>query len=109
MGMLLTTRDVARLLRVHPKHVYRLLKRGLPARRVGDEWRFDEREVMAWSAAQHPHDQTRPGETAPLVAANGDVAVELLLSGLQGDGVIFGFVTTDHRGALELLERRTVA
>ncbi len=33
----LTTREVAELLRVHPKHVYRLRKRGLPAHRVGDE------------------------------------------------------------------------
>jgi excisionase family DNA binding protein len=43
--MLITTKEVAALLKVHPKHVYRLLKRGLPAHRVGDEWRFDEEEV----------------------------------------------------------------
>ena len=46
---LLTTEEVAKLIRVHPKHVYRLLKKGLPARRVGSEWRFDRDEVMAWS------------------------------------------------------------
>ena len=32
--LLLTTDEVAEVLRVHPKHVYRLLKKGLPARRV---------------------------------------------------------------------------
>src|SRR4051794_27145097 len=44
---LLTTEEVASLLRVHPKHVYRLLKKGLPARRVGSEWRFERGEVLA--------------------------------------------------------------
>jgi excisionase family DNA binding protein len=47
---LLTTADVAALLRVHPKHVYRLFHRGLPRHRVGGEWRFRRDEVLAWAA-----------------------------------------------------------
>src|SRR5579859_6525248 len=47
---LLTTKDVATLLRVHPKHVYRLMKRDLPALRVGNEWRFNREDVLRWAA-----------------------------------------------------------
>src|SRR5215470_15364419 len=91
-GALLTTGDVAQLLRVHPKHVYRLLRRGLPGRRVGGEWRFLADEVLAWSGARPARAAPSTGEAAnqgasspgearpPLLAANGDVAVECLLS-----------------------------
>ena len=67
--MLLTTRDVAALLKVHPKHVYRLLKRGLPAHRVGDEWRFDEDEVRRYCRARG--DEALAPEGAPGGAAEG--------------------------------------
>ncbi len=46
----LTTIEVAAVLRVHPKHVYRLLRQGLPARRVGGQWRFSADEVLGWAA-----------------------------------------------------------
>ena len=53
---LLTTVEVAEVLRVHPKHVYRLLKKGLPARRVGAEWRFDRerRAGLVWRKRPQP-------------------------------------------------------
>lgn len=37
------------MLRVHPKHIYRLLRRGLPARRVGGHWRFSSTEIERWA------------------------------------------------------------
>jgi putative molybdopterin biosynthesis protein len=50
---LLTSAEVARLLRVHPKHLYRLLRQGLPGRRVGrGHWRFRRDEVLAWLGAR---------------------------------------------------------
>ncbi|MCX4246226.1 helix-turn-helix transcriptional regulator [Paraliomyxa miuraensis] len=49
---LLTSAEVARLLRVHPKHLYRLLRRGLPGHRLGrGHWRFRRDEVLAWMSA----------------------------------------------------------
>jgi excisionase family DNA binding protein len=52
---LLTSAEVAQLLRVHPKHLYRLLRRGLPGHRVdGGHWRFDREEVLAWMRARSP-------------------------------------------------------
>jgi putative molybdopterin biosynthesis protein len=106
--VLLTTGDVARLLRVHPKHVYRLLRQGLPGRRVGGEWRFSPAEVLAWkgSPVASPVAAAVP---SPLVAANGDIAVECLIARLVvgGEGPI-GFVQADSGEALELLRRGAV-
>jgi putative molybdopterin biosynthesis protein len=117
---LLTTRDVAALLRVHPKHVYRLLKRGMPAVRVGDEWRY-EREAVLGLAAQAsrrvaqpaavpaalleqnpaPALVTNPAASStppPLLAANGDCAVELVLEALRdGGGRCWGSCSTIMR------------
>jgi excisionase family DNA binding protein len=118
---LLTTTDVARLLRVHPKHVYRLLRRGLPGHRVGGEWRFVAAEVLRWSGAAprapqrpvrsdlEPHaPETRPGPI-PLVAANGDLAIEYLLARLTATGrPLFGHVQADRGEGLELLKRGDV-
>jgi putative molybdopterin biosynthesis protein len=125
--MLLTTKEVAALLRVHPKHVYRLLKRGLPAHRVGDEWRFDEAEAIGW--ARSSRDEPTPSTTEgakesikagptpeslaagppPLLAGNGDLALEALLDDLGASGVpLVGHVQADHATGLELLRRGAV-
>jgi excisionase family DNA binding protein len=48
---LLTLREVAQYLRVHPGTVYRLVKSGqLQAARVGRDLRFDSRVVDDWVA-----------------------------------------------------------
>ncbi|APR84046.1 excisionase family protein [Minicystis rosea] len=120
--MLITTKDVAALLHVHPKHVYRLLKRGLPAHRVGDEWRFDEMEVRRWArdrsrahaapmatTALPTTTATLPTTAPPLLAANGDVAIELLLEEAESHGApLVGLVQTDHQGGIDLLRRGAV-
>ncbi|MFT3770581.1 MAG: helix-turn-helix transcriptional regulator [Minicystis sp.] len=112
--VLITTRDVAALLKVHPKHVYRLLKAGLPALRVGDEWRFDEDEVRRWArdrAGAAPIAAPAPIAVAapPLLAANGDVAVEMLLEEAESQGApLVGFVQADHASGIDLLRRGAV-
>jgi putative molybdopterin biosynthesis protein len=118
---LLTTRDVALLLRVHPKHVYRLLRVGLPAHRVGGEWRFLTAEVLRWSGAAAstpepgPRSAIEPGTPAaypghsPLVAANGDLVIEFLLARLTAAGrPLFGHIPADRGEGLELLRRGDV-
>jgi excisionase family DNA binding protein len=109
---LLTTRDVATLLRVHPKHVYRLMRRDLPALRVGDEWRFDRQRVLAWAETRGAAAGTvSAGEqgVAGLVAANGDVVVDALLAQCARTAVApMGFVLADHTGGADLLHRRLV-
>lgn len=59
---LLTSREVASLLRVHPKHLYRLLRRGLPGRRLGGgHWRFCRNEVLAWMGSREVVDSGSGG------------------------------------------------
>jgi len=114
--MLLTTKEVAALLRVHPKHVYRLLRRGLPAHRVGDEWRFDEAEALAWARSARAEPATLPPATPkvpsgapPLLASNGDLAIEALLDDLRDEaGALLGHVQADHATGLALLRRGAV-
>jgi putative molybdopterin biosynthesis protein len=116
--LLLTTGEVAEVLRVHPKQVYRLLKKGLPARRVGSEWRFSRDDVLAWSggkpvAVRGQEAAGAPGidvDPAPaLVAANGDVVIRVLLrlAGAMGPPLI-GLVQADTGAAAELLRCRAV-
>lgn len=45
----LTTMEVAALLRVHHKHVYRLLQQGMPAKRLGGQWRFSHDAIVKWA------------------------------------------------------------
>jgi excisionase family DNA binding protein len=102
---LLTTNQLAELLQVHPKHVYRLLKRGLPGRRVGGEWRFDREEVLSWTEGSGTVSlRERPEFPPPILATNGDLAAEVLLSLAAESGPPFlGTLTTDGGGGLELL------
>jgi putative molybdopterin biosynthesis protein len=109
---LLTTNEVAALLGVHPKHIYRLLKRGLPARRVGDEWRYDEADVLAWTRegrAPAADMDVQPVPPPPLLAANGDLAVEAFFEVCQEcSGPTFGFVLSDHATGLERLTNGSI-
>jgi excisionase family DNA binding protein len=117
-GAVLTTTDAARLLRVHPKHVYRLLRRGLPGHRVGGEWRFFAEEVLRWSRSRSASadgqvatlaTSATPARPPPLLAANGDLAIERLLARLAGeDATSLGFVQADRGEGLELLRRGDV-
>ncbi len=109
--MLLKSAEVAELLRVHPKHVYRLLRRGLPARRVGGEWRFDRDQVLEWAGSVPEHAAaavSSPPALAtpaapPFVAANGDVVIELLLAQVNSESPMLGFVQADSGQAMALL------
>ena len=112
-ALLLTCREVAELLHVHPKQVYRLLKRGLPGRRVGGEWRFQRSEVLAWvgtDAAPAPSPEPTPAPPA-LLAANGDLVVHALLQLANAvPGPLWGFVQADRSSALRwLTEGRVLA
>jgi excisionase family DNA binding protein len=49
MANVMTVKEVAEFLRAHPSTIYRLLKRhGLPAFKVGSDWRFDPESIQRW-------------------------------------------------------------
>ncbi len=51
----LTLREVASLLKVSEKSIYRRAQRGeIPAFKVGGTWRFRHRDIDSWIAAQLP-------------------------------------------------------
>ena len=46
---MLTVRDLAELLRVDEKTIYRMAQRGeLPGFKVSGSWRFEEGDIRAW-------------------------------------------------------------
>lgn len=46
---LLTAVEAARLLQIHPKTLQRMARQGrIPAKRIGDLWRFRASELDAW-------------------------------------------------------------
>jgi excisionase family DNA binding protein len=108
MTDLLTTRQVADLLQVHPKHVYRLLRRGLPGRKVGGEWRFHRESVLAWAGS--PRGPAHgPHGLPPLVATNGDLAVDAALYlTAREEGHLLGTVRSDRTRGLALLKDEQV-
>jgi len=120
VSSLIKSADVAQLLKVHPKQIYRLLTRGLPAHRVGGEWRFMREEVLAWSGT---HARSRAPALAeakaqstvalprapPLLAANGDIVIDVLTAQLLDEGKpLLGVVQLDRGRALERLAARTI-
>ncbi|MBV8892805.1 MAG: helix-turn-helix domain-containing protein [Acidobacteria bacterium] len=53
----MTVKEVAEYLHVHPSTVYRLLKTSrLPAFKVGSDWRFNVEEIDRWRR----HRETEP-------------------------------------------------
>ncbi len=49
---LMTIEEVAEYLRFHPSTVYRLVRQGgLPAVKVGKQWRFDRQALEEWLRA----------------------------------------------------------
>jgi excisionase family DNA binding protein len=119
----LTSKEAAALLRVHPKHIYRLLQRGLPAHRVGGQWRFTSAELQAWARrgagdarrepraeGNHPpHLSTAVATGACLVATAGDLAIEALLAEVNRQSPpALGPVHGDPLAAAALLESGAV-
>jgi excisionase family DNA binding protein len=49
--VVMTTKELADYLRVHPSTVYKLLRRRqVPAFRIGSDWRFNKEKIDQWMA-----------------------------------------------------------
>jgi excisionase family DNA binding protein len=53
MNAIITVEEVAEFLRVHPSTIYRLLKKqGIPAFKLGSDWRFNQESIERWVLAR---------------------------------------------------------
>jgi excisionase family DNA binding protein len=53
MDEILTAGEVAELLQIHPRTVYKLVKEGsIPGRKFGGGWRFSRNEILAMVSPQ---------------------------------------------------------
>ena len=68
MHEVITPAEVAVLLQIHVKTVYRLVRQGvLPGRQIGRRWRFSRTEILAlvssrWQAPNGHGDHHAPGD-----------------------------------------------
>jgi excisionase family DNA binding protein len=70
MHEVITPSEVAALLQIHVKTVYRLARQGvLPGRHIGRRWRFSRTEILALLSHEG-----RRSEVARQAAADGDGA-----------------------------------
>lgn len=61
MEEILTASQVAHLLQVHPRTVYKLVKQGsIPGRKFGGGWRFSKSEIILMISPEGPNRSTQP-------------------------------------------------
>ena len=99
MAELMTLEEVANYLRVTEKTIYRLLdKRGVPAARVGHQWRFDKAVIDIWL-----RQSSTEAETRILVIDDDETICSLFKDTLEDAGYKVTAVTDSYEG-LELVK-----
>jgi PTS system nitrogen regulatory IIA component len=94
--MLITVKDVAKLLGVSEKSVYRWMnERELPAHRIGGQFRFNRAELIAWTTA-------RKINVAPQVfdEPEGEAPLPSLAEALEAGGVFYRMTGVDKESVL---------
>jgi nitrogen PTS system EIIA component len=95
--MQLTVRDVAGLLNVSEKTVYRWIKDGgIPAYRLNDQYRFHRAELLEWATAK------KIGMSADIFRETGEAGAEVptLADALVAGGVLYRLVGHDTESVL---------
>lgn len=95
--MQLGVRDVARILNVSEKSIYRWIQQGqLPAYKVNDQYRFNRAELLEWANAQKINVSTE-------MFAEPDAAAELMpdfADSLEAGGIFYRLEGSDKESAL---------
>jgi excisionase family DNA binding protein len=95
----MTLEEVAQYLRVTEKTIYRLLdKRGVPAARVGHQWRFDKAVIDTWL-----RQSSTEAEARILVIDDDETICSLFKDTLEDAGYKVTAVTNSYEG-LELVK-----
>ena len=98
--MRLTVRDVARLLVVSEKTIYRWIAQGkLPAYRINEQYRFNRAALLEWVQTQ------RINASAELFAEpeSASIPPPSLAQALRDGGIFYRLGGSDRRGALQAL------
>jgi nitrogen PTS system EIIA component len=95
--MQLTVRDVAKLLNVSEKTVYRWLNQGsLPAYRVNEQYRFNRAEILEWATSRKINVSVEIFEEPE----NGGLRKEGLVAALETGGVHYRLGGSDKESVL---------
>jgi PTS system nitrogen regulatory IIA component len=95
--MQLSVREVAALLKVSEKAVYRWIQQGeLPARRVNDQYRFHRAEILEWATSRGL--EIAGGIFGP--SEPGDALLPGFRDALQAGGIRYGVPGRDKESAL---------
>jgi PTS system nitrogen regulatory IIA component len=95
--MQLTVRDVARILDVSEKTVYRWIReRDLPAYRVNEQYRFNRAEILEWATSRKVNVSTQIFEEPESRA----VPLPSLSSALESGGIVYRLGGTDQESVL---------
>ncbi len=63
-GLIMTAKEVAEYLRVHPSTIYRQLRlRSIPAFKVGADWRFNRDSIDRWMLERERRQRGGPEES----------------------------------------------
>ncbi len=95
--MQLTVRDVAGLLNVSEKTIYRWIKDGsIPTYRVNEQYRFHRAELLEWATAH------KIGVSADIFheADDGSAGLPTLTDALQAGGIVYRLVGDDKAAVL---------
>jgi len=96
--MQLTVKDVAKLLNVNEKTIYRWLKQGtLPAYQVGNQYRFNKSELLEWATSKQIGVSTDLFEEPE----NGQVHIKGLLEALMQGGIYYRIEGDNKESALK--------
>jgi len=96
--MQLTVKDVAKLLNVNEKTIYRWLKQGtLPAYQVGNQYRFNKAELLEWATSR------QIGVSTDLFQEpnNGQLSIHGLLEALTLGGIYYRIEGDNKESALK--------
>jgi nitrogen PTS system EIIA component len=95
--MQLTVRDVATLLNVSERTIYRWIKeKTIPAYRISEQYRFHRAELLEWATAR------RIGVSAEIFRDTDDASVRMpsLSEALLAGGIVYRLVGTDKESVL---------
>ena len=99
--MQLTVKDVAKLLNISEKTVYRMIQRGeIPVHRIGEQFRFNRTDLMEWATTKRINVSTDLFRESDEI---GDLSSVVISEALARGGIFYRLDGKDKEGALRAL------